>query len=98
MRIVMSMKWDGTTLGQYDELRKSVNWEGNTPKGGVFHVAGFSNDTLKITDIWESEDEFNDFAQNRLMPSIAQLGIKGEPQVEMYPVHALFVPDLHRLS
>ena len=94
----MSMKWDGTTLGQYDELRKSVNWEGNPPKGGILHVAGFSNNTLKITDIWESEDDFNDFAQSRLMPTIAQLGMKGEPQVEMYPVHALFVPGLQRLS
>ncbi len=98
MRTVVSLKWDGATPDQYDELRKLVNWEANRPKGGVFHVAGFSNNTLRITDIWESEQDFNDFVQNRLMPGVAQLGIQGEPQVEMFPVHAIFVPDAQRLS
>jgi hypothetical protein len=88
MRTVMIMKWDGLTSAQYDQLRKSVNWEGNTPKGAVFHV----------TDIWESADEFNNFVQNRLMPGVAALGIKTQPQVELFPVHAIFVPALQRLS
>ena len=98
MKTVMIMKWEGATPDQYDELRKLVNWEGDAPKGGVLHVAGFSNNTLRITDIWESEDDFNNFVQNRLMPGVAQLEIKGEPQVEMFPVHALFVADPERLS
>jgi hypothetical protein len=92
MKTVMVMKWDGVTADQYEKLRKSVNWEGDVPKGALFHVAGFSNNAIRVTDIWESADDFNNFVQNRLMPGTATVGIKGEPQVEMFPVHAIFVP------
>jgi hypothetical protein len=98
MRIVMMMKWDGVTPEQYELIRKTINWEGNTPKGAVFHVAAFDNKGIRVTDIWESADEFNNFVQTRLMPGTAAAGIKGEPQVEILPVYAIFVPALQRLE
>ena len=66
----MQMKWAGVTPAQYDELRKTVHWEGNIPKGAVFHVAAFNNGSIHVTDIWESENELNNFIQNRLMPEV----------------------------
>ena len=93
MRVVMIMKWDGVTTAQYEQVRKSVNWEGNKPNGAVFHVAAFGNNALRVTDIWESADDFNNFVQKRLMPGVAQAGIAGQPQVEIYPVHAIYNPD-----
>src|SRR5690348_4201436 len=93
MKVVMIMKWDGVTPAQYEKVRKSVNWEGNQPKGGRFHVACFGNNALRVTDIWDSADDFNNFVQNRLMPGVAQAGIAGQPQVEIYPVHAIYNPD-----
>jgi hypothetical protein len=98
MKTVMSMKWDGVTPDQYEQIRKLVNWEGDVPKGAVFHVAAFNNTGIRVTDIWESEGDFNEFVQNRLMPGVAQVGIKGEPQIEMFPVHAIFVPDVQQLK
>ena len=94
----MLMKWDGITSSQYDELRKDVHWEGNMPKGAVFHVAAFGNNAAHVTDIWESLDEMNSFIQNRLMPAVMKMGIKTQPQVETYPVHAIFIPALQRVS
>lgn len=93
MRVVMIMKWDGVTPAQYEQVRKSVNWEDNKPNGAVFHVAAFGNNALRVTDIWESADDFNNFVQKRLMPGVAQAGIAGQPQVEIYPVHAIYAPD-----
>ena len=86
------LKWDGFTKDNYETLRKSVNWEGNVPKGLLFHASGFSNNALRVTDIWESADDFNNFVQSRLMPATAAAGIKSEPQVEVVPVHAIHVP------
>jgi len=97
MRIKMKMKWDGIAPKQYDELRKRVHWEGNMPKGAVFHVAAFGNNAIHVTDIWESENEMNDFIQNRLMPEVAKMGITSHPTVETFPVHAIFIPALQRL-
>jgi hypothetical protein len=98
MKIVMLMKWDGVTADQYEKLRKVVNWEGNEPKGAVFHVATFDNAGIRVTDIWESADDFNNFVQSRLMPGTAEVGIAGSPQVEVYPAHAIYAPHPDRLK
>ena len=92
----MVMKWDGFTTANYETIRKTVNWEGKHPKGALFHVAAFDKTGGHVTDIWESEAEFNDFVQNRLIPGTTAAGIKGEPQVEIYPVHAVFVAALQQ--
>jgi hypothetical protein len=98
MKTVMIMKWEGVTPEQYEQARKLINWEGDTPKGAIFHVAAFGNNALRVTDIWESEEEFNNFAQSRLMPGVAQVGIAGEPQVELFPMHTIFVADAEGLN
>lgn len=92
MAIVMNMEWDGITTEQYDQVRKLVNWEGDAPAGGMYHVAATTEKGLRITDVWESAEQFQDFVNKRLMPGVQQLGIPGEPRVEVYPVHAIFAP------
>jgi hypothetical protein len=92
-KIIMFMKWDSVTPDQYERLRKIVNWEGNEPKGAVFHLAAFDNSGIRVTDIWESADDFNSFVQTRLMPGTAEVGIPGAPQVEIFPAHAIYVPN-----
>ena len=92
MAVVMFMEWDGVTLKQYEDIRKLVNWEGNHPAGGMFHVAAITDTGIRVTDLWESAEAFQTFVGQRLMPGVLQLGIPGEPKVEIYPVHALFTP------
>ncbi len=98
MKSLITMKWDGVKPEQYDQIRQQVDWEGNIPKGAVLHVAGFNNNVFQVSDIWESEEDFNTFVQTRLMPTITDLGIKGEPEVEVFPVHAIFVPEPKKLN
>jgi hypothetical protein len=98
MRIAMIMRWEGATLEQYNEARKIVNWEGNVPTGAVAHVCSHDGTSLRITDVWESAEDFNNFANERLMPGIAGIGIPGEPQIEIYPLHALFTPAFEEVE
>ena len=98
MKIVMLMKWDGVTPDQYEKLRGIVNWEGDTPKGAIFHVAAFDADGIRVTDIWDSADDFNNFVQSRLMPGTNEVGVSGAPQVEILPAYAIFVPGADRLA
>ncbi|HMC99318.1 MAG TPA: hypothetical protein VKH37_04165 [Ferruginibacter sp.] len=98
MKIMMIMKWDGVTSQQYDNLRGIVKWETDHPKGALFHAAAFDNDGIRVTDLWESAEEFNSFVHERLMPGTAQLGIAGQPQVEICPLHSIFVPDAQKLK
>ncbi|MEA2412013.1 MAG: hypothetical protein QOC77_2574 [Thermoleophilaceae bacterium] len=89
---VMQMRWAGVTPEQYEEARSLINWEGDVPDGAVFHVAGFDGDTLCVTDVWESPEQFQRFTEERLMPGVQEIGIEGEPEVGFYPVQAIFNP------
>jgi hypothetical protein len=92
MRIVMLMKWAGATPDQYHQVRDIVDWESNPPKGSVLHVAAFDDEGIRVTDVWESAEDFNSFVQTRLMPATAAVGITNQPQVEIYPAARIFVP------
>jgi hypothetical protein len=92
MAVVMSMRWAGVTPEQYDEARRRVDWERDRPKGGNFHVSSFGDDALYVTDLWDSQEDFQRFVETRLMPVVQQIGIEGEPEVTFRPVHAIYAP------
>jgi hypothetical protein len=75
------------TTEQYDEsvrrLEKVGDWP---PKGLAYHVAFGSKGNLRVSEIWDSREEFEAFGK-RLMPVLKDVGIelKGEP--EMLEIH-----------
>ena len=87
MAVRMRMRWDGVTSEQYDQVRELVGWERDRPRGGVLHEAWFDGDQLNVCDIWESAEDFENFVQQRLMPGVAQVGVAGQPHVEILPVY-----------
>lgn len=92
MPVVMNMVWKGITPEQYEAARSLVNWEGDVPPGGMYHVSSFGEEGLFVTDVWETADDFQRFAEGRLLPGVKQLGLPGEPQVEIRPAHRIFTP------
>jgi hypothetical protein len=90
MAIVMNMRWDGVTTEQYEAAREQVGWEQRPADGGLLHIASFTDTGLRVTDVWESADDFNRFVDRRLMPVVQEIGIEGEPDVAITPLHALF--------
>ena len=92
MAVAMLMRWNGVTPEQYDQAKAIVGWEHNPAPGGIFHIAGFDEHGLHCADVWESANEFNAFVADRLMPGVQQVGIQGQPEVEIVPVHDLFAP------
>jgi hypothetical protein len=97
MPVGMFMKWAGVTPAQYDEVRRSVNWEGDHPEGALFHVATFTDEGARITDVWESAEDFQSFVDNRLMAGVRAAGIEGDPDVDLIPTHAIFNPGIDRV-
>jgi hypothetical protein len=89
-QFVMQMRWAGVTPDQYEEARSRVDWEGQPADGGLLHVAGFDGDALRVTDVWESPEHFQRFAEERLMPVVREIGLEGDPEVTFYPVQAVF--------
>jgi hypothetical protein len=71
-----------------------VGWDRDVPNGAKLHVSGFADDGLHVTDVWESEQAFNTFFEQRLQPAIAEIGIEGQPDVKFFPLHGVFAPAL----
>ncbi len=92
MAVMMLMEWDGVTSEQYEAARKLVNWEGDVAPGGILHVVAFTDTGLRTADVWDSVEAFQTFVNTRLMPGVQQLGIPSQPRVQIYPVHAIFIP------
>ena len=92
MPTVMSMKWAGVTREQYEAAREAVRFEAEAPAGGMLHVAWFDEEGLRAVDVWNSAEEFQRFAEERLMPGVADLGLPGEPMIEMFEAHNVYTP------
>ena len=74
------------TTEQYDEtirrLEKSGDW---LPKGLEYHVAFKSDGKFRVSEIWDSREQFDAFGE-RLMPVLKDVGIEpGKP--EMLEIH-----------
>jgi hypothetical protein len=89
-RVMVVLKWEGLTPEHYEKARSIVRWETEIPKGQVFHCAGFHDNCMKVTDVWESASDFDAFVKNRLAPAAIQIGIPGQPEVEIFPLQNLF--------
>jgi hypothetical protein len=93
MATVMVMHWPEATLEQYEQARKEVNWEGDVPPGAKFHVTWIEEDGFHALDLWESQEAFQRFVQERLMPGVQKVGIQGQPNVRFYEANSVFAPD-----
>ncbi len=94
MATVMLMHWPEVTKEQYEEVRRTVNWEGEAPDGGKFHTAWMGSDGFHVLDLWESQQHFEKFFQDRLAAGVAAAGITGQPKVEYAETLSVFAPNV----
>ena len=87
MAIFLITKGEGFTKDIYEKARREVNWEGNRPPGIILHAASFDDSgNIRVADIWESEDQWNNFLDTRLKPSF-QKGNVPPPKTEIFQIH-----------
>jgi hypothetical protein len=87
MAIHLFVRGDGLTKDIYENARKEVNWEGNPPPGLILHTVSFDNSgNLRVADIWESEDQWNNFLNTRLLPYMQKAKVP-PLRTEIFPIH-----------
>jgi hypothetical protein len=90
---VMQMRWAGVTPEMYEEGKAKVRWEDEAAEGGLFHVAWFDDEGLRVVDVWDSPDSFQRFVDQRLLPVLkGEMRVPGEPEVEMHPAYRVWDP------
>lgn len=93
MAVAMLMHWPGVTSDQYDAVMAKLGLDANPPAGAVLHVASETNHGIEVFDVWQTEQAFSSFLDQRLLPVVSELGITGEPQISIVPLHNLYAAD-----
>ena len=98
MPVLMQMYWEGVNTEQYEKMSTESNFDTDTPRGAIFHTAALDKKGLHIVDIWETESDFNNFIEKKIMPIVKKYNIKGQPSVEIFNIHASFVPGYSKIT
>ena len=82
MSILIRFSPPTATTEQYDETIRILSQQGNWPPDGLdYHVAFESEGKLKVSEIWDSQEQLDAFGE-RLMPALSDVGIDpGKPEL-----------------
>jgi hypothetical protein len=87
MPILLRFTSPGFTAEKYDETLKRLQQAGQeAPAGRIYHVCWGDKENLRVSDIWESREDFEKFGQT-LRPILEDLGVTGDPEfIEIYNI------------
>jgi hypothetical protein len=75
------------TTQKYDETVRRLESSGDFPPDGLdYHVAFGSDGNFRVSEIWDSQEQFQAFGK-RLMPILADVGIELAGEPEMIEIH-----------
>jgi len=89
MAIGVQLDFNGATLDQYDEVVSKMGFErgGRGAPGGLFHWVTETDDGIRVTDVWDSREIFERFAQEQIGPLTAAVGLTSPPRITYFDVH-----------
>ncbi len=82
MAFLITHFFEGGTAEQYQVVLDAAHPDGRLPAGQLYHAAGPAEGGWLIAAVWESEDSFNTFVNESLMPALQSTtgGFAGPPQ------------------
>jgi hypothetical protein len=87
MSIVVRFIPTSLTAEKYDETIRVLEESGPFPPDGLdYHVCFGSEGNLRVSEIWDSPEQFAAFGE-RLMPILAKAGIEFSGPPEISEVH-----------
>ena len=85
MAVVLRFTPTGLTEATYAEIITRLDAAGaGSPAGRLYHVCFGDKNNLRVSDIWDSRESFEQFSQ-KLFPVLEDLGVEGQP--EFFEVH-----------
>ncbi|MBO9570756.1 MAG: hypothetical protein J7497_00880 [Chitinophagaceae bacterium] len=97
MSIVLHFRPSGFSLATYQEAVRKLEAAGaGSPKGRSFHVCYGDTNSVHVTDVWDSMEDFEAFGKT-LIPIMNALGADpGQPQ--MQEVKNIIVGEIHSMA
>lgn len=89
MAIAVGMTFSGAPSKQYDEVVQKMGFQprGSGPAGCLFHWVTKTDDGIRVVDVWETNEQFESFAQEQIGPISAEVGIPSEPETTFSELH-----------
>ena len=89
MSIVVRYQPTGLTRGKYDDVSRRMEEAGDWPPDGLdIHVLFGSEGELRVSEIWDSEEQFRAFSE-RILPVLNDVGVQIAGEPEVFQVHEL---------
>ena len=94
MSILVRFAPASLTAEQYDQVREKIQSATQWPPDGLeLHVCFGSGDQMRVSEVWESREQFDAFGAH-VMPILSEAGIDVESTApEFLDVHAVDVPS-----
>lgn len=91
MAVVIVNDLRGGDQSMYDEVNPKVMPGGSLPDGCRVHIAGPTDDGWRVITVWDSEERFNQFRDETLVPALQESGYgdRVAPSITAQPVHNL---------
>ena len=89
MAVGVVQDFAGGTLEQYDQVIEKMGLSpgGTAPTGNLFHWVTEMEGGVRVTDVWQSREQFEQFAQEQIGPIAAEVGVPNPPEVSYFEVH-----------
>jgi hypothetical protein len=91
MSVLVRYQEVGMTREQYDEVGGLLEAGGNFPPAGLeLHVLFGPEGSLRVSEIWATEEQQRRFNDGELMPVLDRVGVKLSGPPDVIAVHELF--------
>jgi len=84
-----------TSTRNYDAIHRAVTSKVSGPTGLIIHTAGFTGETFRIFEVWESQEQCERFMREIVMPTVMEVtnGSPGAPpRTTSYELHNMVLP------
>jgi hypothetical protein len=93
MAVVIVNSIEGGSQELYDQVNPKIMPGGELPDGCQAHIAGPVENGWRVITVWESDEQFQQFRDEKLLPAIREAGAEQRiaPNISSNPVYNLII-------
>jgi hypothetical protein len=93
MAVAVVMDFPGGTLEQYDQVIAKMGFTpgGAGAPGGLSHWVTATDTGIRVTDVWQTREQFDAFGVEQIGPITAEFGM-APPEMTFHDVHNYLTP------
>jgi hypothetical protein len=82
MAVVVTNTIPGGGQELYDQVNGKLGFDQGLPEGCQVHIAGPVDEGWRVVTVWDSQDAFESFAQQTLVPTIREVAGDDAPAIQ----------------